>query len=78
MAWWDCRTKDGKRARRDNLIRKLKANYYEGVNYHLLKFEEMVNRSQGGGKDRDKYFLTIECFKMMGMQVSGESSCANV
>ncbi len=32
----------------------------------------MVNRPQRGGATADKYFLTIECFKMMGMQVSGE------
>ncbi len=39
------------------------------VNYTLLKNEERV---KGCISTPDKYFLTIECFKMMGMQVSGE------
>lgn len=42
------------------------------MDYHLLNNEEVVQRPQGGGSGLDKYFLTVECFKMMGMQVSGE------
>jgi hypothetical protein len=48
-------------------VRKLKTNYYEGVNYHLIKNDAVVNRPQGGGSTADNYFLSIECFKMMGM-----------
>ena len=69
IKWWDCRTKNGKQVRRDQLVRKLKANYYEGVNYTLHIF---VERVKGCITTPDKYFLSIECFKMMGMQVSGE------
>ena len=72
IEWWDCRTRDGKSVRRDSLVRKLKVDYYEHSDYHLHKNEEVVQRPQGGGSGLDKYFLTVECFKMMGMQVSGE------
>ena len=71
IEWWDCKTKQGKPVRKDNLVRKLTTDYYKDVDYHLLKNEEMVERPQGGGLSADKYYLTLECFKMMGMQVSG-------
>jgi hypothetical protein len=32
----------------------------------------VVKRPQGGGSTKDKYYLTVDCFKMMGMMVSGE------
>lgn len=72
MVWWDARTKDGKPIRRDNLVDKLKAEFKEGLEYHLLKNQEVVLRPQGGGSGKDKYYLTLDCFKMMGMMVSGE------
>ncbi len=72
MAWWDCQTKNGTPMRRDNLLRSLLPDYCEGIDYHFLKSEEMVKRPQGGGKLMDKYYLTIDCFKMMSMQVPGE------
>lgn len=72
IAWWNCRNEKGKPVRRDSLVRKLKSNFYEGLNYHLHKNVEVVKRPQGGGSGMYKYFLTIECFKMFGMMVSGE------
>ncbi len=69
-AWWDVRTKEGKPARRDNLIRKLKADFVEGVDFTVLKIED--GREYDGTFASDKYYLTVECFKMMGMMVSGE------
>jgi phage anti-repressor protein len=68
MQWWDCRTKNGTPVRRDNLVAKLKTNFYENVDYHLLKNQEPL---QGEGSSPYIYFLTIECFKMMGMMHSG-------
>jgi len=49
IAWWDYKTKNGEPLLRHNLVRKLKGNYYEGVNYHSIIFDGMVNRPQGGG-----------------------------
>lgn len=72
IEWWDCRTKDGEPMERRNLVRDLKKDYYKAADYHSLKSERMVKLPQGGGRRLIKYYLTIECFKMMGMQVSGE------
>jgi phage anti-repressor protein len=71
VEWWDCQTKNGTSVRRDSLVRKLKMNFHEDFDYHLHKNVEMVMRQQGGGARVDKYFLSIECFKMMGMMLSG-------
>jgi len=72
VVWWDCKAKTGKPVRRDNLVRKLTTNFHRGIDYHLLKNEEVVDRPQGGGTTLDKYFLTVECFKMMGMMLPGK------
>lgn len=72
VAWWNCRTKQDEPIRRDNLLVKLKSNFDEGVDYHLLKNQEVVKRPQGGGSPMDKIFLTLDCFKSFGMMVSGE------
>ena len=72
IEWWDCKTQAGKPVRRDNLLKKLRDNFKEGRDYHLLEFQEMVDRPQGGGKNAHKAYLTVDCFKSFGMMVSGK------
>lgn len=68
--WWNVCTKDGKPVRRDNLIRLLKKEFIEGVEFTVLKIED--GRDSDGTFASHKYYLTVNCFKMMGMMVSGE------
>jgi phage anti-repressor protein len=70
IAWWDVRTKEGKPVRRNNLIRTLKKEFLEGAEFTVLKIEH--GRDDDGTFASDKYYLTVDCFKMMGMMVSGE------
>jgi phage anti-repressor protein len=72
IEWWHPTTRNGTPERRDSIIRKLKNWFYEDINYHLHKNVEVVDRPQGGGSAPDRYSLTVECFKMMGMRIAGE------
>jgi phage anti-repressor protein len=55
--------------RRDNAARKLK--HFKESN-HFLKVEEVVERGQGGGSARYRYWLTIDCFKSLAMMAQTE------
>lgn len=68
VEWWDCQTKNGTSVRRDSLVRKLKTNFHEEFDYRLHKNVESL---QGNGSSPHKYFLSIECFKMLGMMLPG-------
>jgi hypothetical protein len=70
MAWWDSRTRSGKLVSKGDLREKLESNFIEGVDY-VLGFSEISEKPQGG-RPRVIIHLTIECFKMMGMMLSGE------
>lgn len=70
MEWWDARTRSGKPVSKSDLKDKLKANFIKGVDYEL-GFEEFSSKPQGG-RPRGTISLTVECFKMMGMMISGE------
>lgn len=72
VEWWDCRSKTGKPVRRDNLAAKLKSNFYKGTDYEIFAPEILGAKKQGsGGHNKDVISLSIECFKMMGMMLSG-------
>lgn len=70
MVWWDAKTRNATPVRRDNLIRTLKAEFFEETDFTVLKFED--GRNPDGTFDADKYYLTIDCFKSFGMMIPGK------
>jgi phage anti-repressor protein len=60
-------------ARKENGLRSLKKYFYSGQDFNLLQVEGVQN--EGGrqvSRKVDKYFLTVECFKELGMLAQTE------
>ena len=51
--------------RKENCVQLLKSDFVVDEDF-LLK---VLNSSQSGGRPSDKYYITVECFKMLGMMV---------
>jgi phage anti-repressor protein len=49
-----------------------KYRFVEGEDYRLVKFGDVVNRPQGGGKIGDAYFLTLDTAKEIAIVESNE------
>lgn len=58
--------------RKDNAKRALEKNFVEGEDYHILNLEDVVKRPQGGGTQPLDIFLTVNCFKELGMMAGTE------
>jgi phage anti-repressor protein len=69
LGWWDCRTRSGKPARKSDLKEKLESNFIKGIDY-VIGFAENSAKLHGG-RTREIISVSVECFKMMGMMVSG-------
>ena len=72
MNWWDCRTKNGELVRKSDLKEKLVFNFDEHRDYIFAENSAKNDR----GRNRDIIKLSLDCFKMMGMMVSGERGFA--
>lgn len=68
MNWWDCRTKNGEPVRKSDLKEKLVFNFDEHRDYIFAENSAKNDR----GRNRDVIKISLDCFKMMGMMVSGE------
>lgn len=75
--WWQARTRTGRPVAKGDLKEKLESNFIQGVDFWIpcpegdSNFSEISEKSQAG-RPRAVIRLTIECFKMMGMMISGE------
>jgi hypothetical protein len=76
--WWNARTKAGELVRKSDLKDKLITNFDKDVDY---KIDNGLNLPEGfaeisakpyGGRPKEVIYLTVECFKMMGMMIAGE------
>ena len=64
MEWWDCQTKEGNPTSRRQLVRKLQQNFEKGMDWDLAQLCDQLP-----GRPTDKIYLTVECFKEMGMML---------
>ena len=65
MEWWDCRTKDGNLTAKGQLVKKLKQNFDQGVDWTFCQICEKVQT----GRPTDKIIMTVDTFKEMGMML---------
>lgn len=60
-------------ARKENALRKLKKHFFAGEDFNLLQVEEVRNEGDRQvSRKVDKYYLTVDCFKEMGMLAGTE------
>lgn len=64
MEWWGCQTKEGNPTSRRQLVRKLQQNFEKGMDWDLAQICDQLP-----GRPTDKIYLTVECFKEMGMML---------
>lgn len=68
MIWWDCRTKNNEPVRKSDLKEKLIFNFDKDKDYIFAEISAKNDR----GRNRELIKLSLDCFKMMGMMVSGD------
>lgn len=59
-------------AKKQNCLDKLKSSFVVGEDFTEVR----VNSTQQGGRPSNKYYLTVECFKMLGMMAGTEQGRA--
>lgn len=74
ITWWDCRTKEGMPMRRDQVVRDLKADFIENTDFRAFAPENSGAKAHDkqGGQNEVPIKLSVDCFKLFGMMISGE------